>query len=56
MGAGLVGAPVVEEGKTSRTVLIPAGTWVAEDGSEVIGPKTITVAAPLDCVPHFTKK
>ena len=54
MGDDLLVAPVVGKGQTERKVVIPPGKWVADDGSEVTGPSTITVKAPLTRLPHFT--
>ena len=56
MGERLLVAPVVEKGATSRTVAIPEGTWVADDGSRVTGPTTVTVAAPLARLPYFVRE
>ena len=56
MGAGLLVAPVVEKGQTERKVVIPPGTWIADDGEKVVGPKTITVKTPLSRLPYFTLK
>lgn len=55
MGEKLLVAPQVGEGATSRTVVIPPGTWKADDGTTVTGPKTITVETPLERLPHFVK-
>ena len=56
MGDDLLVAPCVEEGAKSREVLIPPGRWLADDGAEVIGPRTITVATPLDRLPYWVRK
>jgi alpha-glucosidase (family GH31 glycosyl hydrolase) len=56
MGTDLLVAPVVKKGQTERTVVIPPGTWVADDGETVVGPKTITVKAPLSRLPYFSLK
>ena len=56
MGTGLLVAPVVEKGQTERKVVIPPGTWIADDGEKVVGPKTITVKTPLSRLPYFTLK
>ena len=53
MGDSLLVAPVMEKGATSRKVLVPPGRWRADDGSEVLGPCEITVAAPLSRLPYF---
>ncbi len=55
MGDDLLVAPVVEEGATARTVVVPPGTWRADDGTVVTGPVTVTVAAPLSRLPHFMR-
>ena len=55
MGDDLLVAPVVEEGATVRTVVVPPGTWRADDGTVVTGPATVTVAAPLSRLPHFMR-
>ena len=56
MGDDLLVAPVVEQGAKTRTVTIPPGTWVADDGSEVSGPTVVTVETPLARLPHFVRK
>ena len=55
MGDDLLVAPVVEKGATARTVVVPPGTWRADDGTVVTGPATVTVAAPLSRLPHFMR-
>ncbi len=55
MGDSLLVAPVMEKGAALRKVLVPPGRWRADDGSEVIGPCEITVAAPLSRLPHFER-
>ncbi|MBE3561151.1 MAG: DUF5110 domain-containing protein, partial [Ktedonobacteraceae bacterium] len=49
LGAALLSAPVSEPGAVSRSVYLPAGTWIDYwDGSEYPGEATIELAAPLD--------
>ena len=55
MGEGLLVAPVMTEGAVQRKVVIPPGTWTADDGSTVVGPTEIQVSAPLGRLPHFLK-
>lgn len=56
-GPALLIAPVVEQGRTSREVYLPAGTdwynfWTNE---RVHGGQRITVQAPIDTLPIFVK-
>ena len=55
MGADLLVAPQMEKDATTRDVVIPPGTWKADDGTTVVGPKTITVKTPLARLPHFVR-
>ena len=55
MGDFLLVAPVLEKGATSRSVLIPPGSWLADDGSAIAGPCRIEVEAPLSRLPHFVR-
>jgi alpha-D-xyloside xylohydrolase len=56
-GPAFLVAPVTEQGATSRTVYLPAGTdwynyWTNE---RVSGGQTITVSAPIDTIPLFVR-
>ena len=55
MGEKLLVAPQVTEG-TSRKVVIPPGTWTADDGQVYEGPATVSVDTPLERLPHFVKR
>ena len=55
MGDFLLVAPVLEKGATSRRVVIPPGKWRADDGTEIEGPQTVEIAAPLERLPHFER-
>ena len=55
MGEDLLVAPVVTAGAASRKVVIPPGSWVADDGANVVGPVELEVAAPLNRLPHFVR-
>ncbi|MBQ6136263.1 MAG: hypothetical protein IJI73_02710, partial [Kiritimatiellae bacterium] len=55
MGDGLLVAPVMEKGATSRTVVLPPGRWLADDGKTYNGPAAIEVDAPLERLPHFER-
>lgn len=56
MGDFLIVAPQLVKGAATRTVEIPDGVWTADDGTEVTGPKTVTVPTPLERVPYFSRK
>jgi alpha-D-xyloside xylohydrolase len=56
-GPALLVAPVTEQGATSRSVYLPAGTdwynfWTNE---RLHGGQRITVAAPIDTIPLFVR-
>ncbi len=55
MGEDLLVAPVVEEGATSRRVVLPKGKWRADDGKEHAGSCTITVPVTLARLPYFER-
>lgn len=53
LGKDIIVAPVVEKGVRSRKVILPKGTWQAEDGQKYKGGKTIEVQVPLERLPYF---
>lgn len=55
LGADLIVAPVLQKGATDRKVLLPAGTWQADDGTVVEGPATITAHVDLRRIPRFRR-
>ena len=55
MGEKLLVAPQVY-GKHRRTVVIPPGTWVADDGGRHEGPAVIEVETPLVRLPYFERQ
>jgi alpha-D-xyloside xylohydrolase len=57
-GSEILVAPVMEEGVRSREVYLPAGVnWINScTGQEFEGGQTVSVAAPLEVIPVFTKK
>ena len=53
LGDDLLVAPVVTKGARSRRVILPAGQWVGDDGSTVVGPAEIEIKVPLSRLPFF---
>ena len=52
LGDSLLVAPVLNSG-SSRSVVLPAGSWRADDGTVFEGGTTITIDAPVDRLPYF---
>ena len=48
-------APVMDSG-TSRTVKLPKGRWIDENGKKYKGGKTYTLEVPLSRLPIFTRQ
>lgn len=56
LGPDLLVAPVLQEGATSRSVYLPEGSWTNSWTGEVLdGGQFVTVNAPLDIIPVFSK-
>ena len=53
LGRRLLVAPVVEEGRTERTVRLPNGRWIDDKGQLFKGPLVITVQAEKGRLPYF---
>ncbi len=53
LGDDLLVAPVVEKGKTQRSVILPKGRWIADDGKTYRGGKSYVIEAPLNRIPYF---
>ncbi len=53
LGDDILVAPVLEKGARSRKIVFPPGRWRGDDGSVVIGPKTVEVTAPLERLPWY---
>jgi alpha-glucosidase (family GH31 glycosyl hydrolase) len=56
LGDDIIVAPVVKKGARSRYVVLPAGQWMADDGSVVEGVRTVEINVPLERLPYFTLK
>jgi alpha-glucosidase (family GH31 glycosyl hydrolase) len=48
-------APILKKGATQRKVIIPEGKWKTNSQKTIIGPKELSVAAPLGEIPFFEK-
>jgi alpha-glucosidase (family GH31 glycosyl hydrolase) len=55
MGDKLLIAPMINPGTRGRNVLLPKGTWKADDGKVYKGGKSVLVDTPLDRLPWFEK-
>jgi alpha-glucosidase len=56
LGDGLLVAPVVTEGATSRSVYLPPGTWFhVWSGERFEGAQTIEIACPIGSPPVFSR-
>ncbi|MBC2601809.1 glycoside hydrolase family 31 protein [Puniceicoccus vermicola] len=56
LGEDILVCPVLEKGAESRSVILPPGTWTADDGTRYEGEQTIQVEAPLDRLPWFERE
>lgn len=56
IGDGLLLAPIVKKGETSRSVYLPEGEWYPwSGGAAVAGGATVDVLAPLGDIPVFAR-
>jgi alpha-glucosidase len=55
LGKDVIVAPVVIKGARSRSVVLPAGNWKAEDGQSYRGGQTVKIDAPLQRLPYFKR-
>jgi alpha-glucosidase (family GH31 glycosyl hydrolase) len=55
LGPDLLIAPVVRRGERHRTVVLPDGTWLADDGAAYQGPARVDVPVDLDRVPRLQR-
>jgi alpha-glucosidase (family GH31 glycosyl hydrolase) len=55
LGDNILVAPMVEPGKNVRNVMLPKGSWKADDGKVYKGGKSVSIEVPLDRLPYFEK-
>jgi alpha-glucosidase (family GH31 glycosyl hydrolase) len=55
LGDDLMAAPVVVTGQEKRVVLIPPGSWTADDGTQMEGPRQAEIDVPLGRLPRFRR-
>jgi len=55
LGDDILVAPVLKKGAVTRKIVFPEGKWLGDDGSEISGPCTVEVDAPLSRLPWYRK-
>lgn len=56
LGNDIIVTPVVIKGARARTVVLPAGEWIAEDDMVHKGGAPVTIEVPLERLPYFRRK
>lgn len=58
LGEKILVAPVIQEGATSRDVVLPTGSWKdGNNGTVYEGPQILKgYPAPIDILPYFIKQ
>lgn len=56
LGNTILVAPIIQKGQRKRKVILPKGSWTADDGKVYRGGRIIEIEAPLNRLPYFTKK
>ena len=55
LGSRYLVVPMLEKGKRTRTVKLPAGNWKENDGTRYIGGVEVTMDFPLEKLYVFEK-
>jgi alpha-glucosidase (family GH31 glycosyl hydrolase) len=55
LGEDLMVAPVTVKGQERRPVLIPPGCWIADDGTQLVGPSEAEIKVTLARLPRFRR-
>ena len=53
LGRNMIIAPMLEKDKNTRSVVLPKGKWLSDDGKTYKGGKTYQINVPLDRLPYF---
>jgi len=53
LGKDLLVAPMLKKSDTARSVILPKGKWLADDGKTYFGGKTYQINVPLNRLPYF---
>jgi alpha-glucosidase len=56
LGDSVLVAPMLNPGTGERTVVIPPGKWMGDDGEKFKGPATVTVTVPINRLPYFRRE
>ncbi len=54
LGSDVMVAPVVEKGVRSRSVTLPPGRWMSDEGLIYEGDRVISIEVPLERLPYFS--
>jgi alpha-glucosidase (family GH31 glycosyl hydrolase) len=55
LGEKIVVAPVLKKGARERNVVLPAGTWIDDEGNRLAGGHVFRTEVPLARLPYYTK-
>ncbi len=55
LGDNILVAPVLENGNSTRSILIPEGKWKGRDGKKIKGPKKIEIQVGIDDLPIYVR-
>lgn len=53
LGKNILVAPMLGKGKLTRSVVLPKGKWLSDDGKIYKGGKTYEIVVPLNRLPYF---
>ena len=53
LGKDIIVAPMLKKDETMRSIVLPQGKWLADDGKTYKGGKKYQISVPLDRLPYF---